>query len=143
MICTLTACAAGGAERRAGADRDVHGCIASAGYVWSGVRGECIRLFETGLAFLPEHPPAQGAMLAAYMVLPSASGATQAAEVFVPGQAQPLRLHWQHDPAGSRILVNRSAGVTVFKEAGLCILDVQGQRYLLSSRHAASAACPR
>lgn len=32
-----------------GADRDEHGCIGSAGYTWSEVRQNCIRLFETGV----------------------------------------------------------------------------------------------
>lgn len=32
-----------------GADRDEHGCIGSAGYTWSEVRQDCIRLFETGI----------------------------------------------------------------------------------------------
>ncbi len=32
-----------------GNDRDVHDCIASAGYTWSEIRGECIRLFEKGI----------------------------------------------------------------------------------------------
>lgn len=32
-----------------GADRDKHGCIGSAGYTWSDVRQECIRLFEKGI----------------------------------------------------------------------------------------------
>lgn len=32
-----------------GSDRDSHGCIASAGYLWSEVRNDCIRLFETGI----------------------------------------------------------------------------------------------
>lgn len=31
-----------------GADRDSHGCIGSAGYTWSEVRKDCIRLFESG-----------------------------------------------------------------------------------------------
>lgn len=31
-----------------GNDRDEHGCIASAGYVWSEVRKDCIRPFEEG-----------------------------------------------------------------------------------------------
>ena len=34
-----------------GADRDEHGCIGSAGYTWSEVRKDCIRLFEDGLQF--------------------------------------------------------------------------------------------
>lgn len=32
-----------------GGDRDEHGCIGSAGYTWSEVRKDCIRLFEKGI----------------------------------------------------------------------------------------------
>ena len=32
-----------------GADRDGHGCIGSAGYVWSEAVQDCIRLFESGI----------------------------------------------------------------------------------------------
>lgn len=31
-----------------GNDRDEHGCIGSAGYQWSAVLNNCIRIFETG-----------------------------------------------------------------------------------------------
>lgn len=32
-----------------GNDRDENGCIGSAGYVWSAVMSDCVRLFEAGL----------------------------------------------------------------------------------------------
>lgn len=32
-----------------GGDRDEHGCLGSAGYVWSEVAGDCVRLFESGV----------------------------------------------------------------------------------------------
>lgn len=32
-----------------GGDRDVHGCIATAGYIWSDLLAECVRLFEVGI----------------------------------------------------------------------------------------------
>lgn len=32
-----------------GSDRDEHGCIASAGYTWSEVQKDCIRLWEKGV----------------------------------------------------------------------------------------------
>ena len=38
--------------RALGSDRDAHGCIGSAGYVWSEVRKDCIRLFEQGIRTL-------------------------------------------------------------------------------------------
>jgi hypothetical protein len=31
-----------------GADRDSHGCITSAGYTWSVLRNDCVRIFEVG-----------------------------------------------------------------------------------------------
>lgn len=31
-----------------GNDRDKHGCIGSAGYVWSAVKKDCVRLWEVG-----------------------------------------------------------------------------------------------
>lgn len=34
---------------RLGGDRDEHGCIGTAGYVWSEVQKDCIRLFEKGI----------------------------------------------------------------------------------------------
>lgn len=37
-------------KQMVGNDKDEHGCIASAGYVWSEVRNNCIRLFEDGVA---------------------------------------------------------------------------------------------
>jgi hypothetical protein len=33
----------------AGNDADEHGCRGSAGYVWSTLKGECIRIFEAGV----------------------------------------------------------------------------------------------
>ena len=32
-----------------GSDRDEHGCIGSAGYQWSQIKNECIRIFEAGI----------------------------------------------------------------------------------------------
>ncbi|MDD2961016.1 MAG: hypothetical protein PHR45_02900 [Muribaculaceae bacterium] len=36
-------------EEIVGNDRDNHGCISSAGYIWSDVRNDCIRIFEEGM----------------------------------------------------------------------------------------------
>lgn len=36
-------------EKRVGDDKDAHGCIASAGYIWSEVQKDCIRLWEKGV----------------------------------------------------------------------------------------------
>ena len=63
LICAgalLTGCGNGGrkeaetAKRKkkeavVGSDKDEHGCIASAGYTWSEVQKDCIRLWEKGV----------------------------------------------------------------------------------------------
>ena len=77
-----------------GADRDEHGCIASAGYTYSVVRQECIRVWEEGIALKPviqlEEP-----VLVAYVVR---SANWQNAEVFLPGQEGSLLLALQTTP---------------------------------------------
>lgn len=73
-------------ETPCGADTDAHGCIASAGYCWSEVKGECIRLWEQGVALLPvEKDTASNAIMASYAVF--AEDSTRV-EIFVPQEKQ-------------------------------------------------------
>lgn len=116
----------------AGADRDAHGCIASAGYTWSPVRSQCIRVFEAGLAFEPDPAPTQGAVLSAFVVLAPAEGAVTAAELFVPGRDAPIALALVHTPEGDirpTLLENKAENVSVFRYKDEHFLDVKGQRY--------------
>lgn len=48
LICsaTLLSCTA----KNCGADKETHGCIGTAGYVWSELLQECVRPWETGTA---------------------------------------------------------------------------------------------
>ena len=64
-----------------GADKDAHGCIASAGYTYSVVRQVCIRVWEQGVALTPVVQIAEP-VLAAYVV---ENAAKTQAEVFMPG----------------------------------------------------------
>lgn len=66
-----------------GGDRDAHGCISSAGYDWSVLRKECIRVFEVGLALDPQLSSLDQSTVA-YVVLKS--GSTAKAELFMPGE---------------------------------------------------------
>ena len=119
-----------------GSDRDVHGCIGSAGYTWSVVRGECIRMFEAGLAFEPDPAPAQGAVLSAYLVLAPAEGAVTAAELFVPGRATAVPLTLVNTPEGDirpTLLENKEAGVRVFRFKDEHVLEVNGQIFRRAS----------
>ena len=121
----------------AGGDRDVHGCRASAGYTWSALRGECIRIFEAGLAFEPDPLPAQGAVLAAFVVLaPAQGGAVTAAEAFLPGRKEPIPLSVVHTAQrGDRatLLVNPAGDVRVYRHQNQHILEAHGQRYRRNS----------
>ncbi|MFM4964928.1 hypothetical protein [Aeromonas bivalvium] len=49
----LAACNTTPREPMVGADRDEHDCIASAGYQWSALAGQCVRLFEQGIRLNP------------------------------------------------------------------------------------------
>lgn len=35
-------------SEKVGADKDAHGCIGSAGYIWSELKNHCVRIFEVG-----------------------------------------------------------------------------------------------
>ena len=123
---------AAAASPMSGADRDAHGCIGSAGEVWSGVRGACVRLFEVGLAFEPDPAPEQGAVLLAYVVVAPEQGEVRAAELFVPGRAAPIALRVVHTPEGDirpTVLDNAREGVTVFRYRDDHVLELPGQRY--------------
>ena len=121
---------------QAGADRDAHGCIGSAGYTWSNVRKQCIRIFEAGLAFEPDPAPTQGAVLSAYLVLAPAEGAVTAAELFLPGRAAPVPLTLVHTPEGDirpTLLENKTEGVRVFRFKDEHVLEVNGQIFRRAS----------
>lgn len=66
---------------RVGVAKDAHGCNAAAGYTWSEVRQNCVRLFEEGVQF--EAVAGQDTTLAAYVIFSTDS---LNAEVFLPQQ---------------------------------------------------------
>ncbi len=50
-----------------GADQDLHGCKSSTGYTWSMLKGECVRIFETGTRLAPYNDPT-GAQMSAFVI---------------------------------------------------------------------------
>ncbi len=66
---------------------DAQGCRPSAGYRWSALRGECIRLFELGLRLLPLSQ--DGSQQAAFVVF---NADQSQAELYLPEAKVPLRL---------------------------------------------------
>jgi hypothetical protein len=71
-----------GAPPMVGNDSDVHGCKASAGYQWSVVRNECIKIFESGIRLDPKAAKLDKS-LSAFVVFKSETEDGKA-ELFIP-----------------------------------------------------------
>ena len=74
-----------------GGDKDENGCLASAGYTWSKLKKECVRIF-TGLQLLPFENTAKdedAAVLAAYVLFDEKK---DNAEIFLPNQDESILL---------------------------------------------------
>lgn len=71
-----------------GNDTDKHGCKASAGYRWSVLHNECIRIFETGVRLDPIAKDLEQT-LSAFVVIKT-DGSDQEIELFVPYDEQTI-----------------------------------------------------
>ncbi len=70
-----------------GADSDEHGCKASAGYTWSALKNECIRLFESGIRLDPQEAIADKTV-SVFLVFKSEDDDAKG-EVYMPGEGSP------------------------------------------------------
>lgn len=77
---------------------DAHGCNAAAGYTWSEVRKDCIRIFEEGVCM--KAVAGQDSTLAAYVVF---SADSLKAEVFAPGREDHPVLDRRTLPSGVHV----------------------------------------
>lgn len=107
-------------EEILGGDADEHGCKASAGYTWSEVRKDCIRVFEVGVKLNDSRDV--NATSAAYLVF---SVDSLDAELFVPQQEGSILLHrtgqaWKNEAYNAyrkdNKLVVEENGVQLFAE---------------------------
>lgn len=71
-----------------GNDADEHGCKASAGYRWSVLRNDCIRIFEAGVRLDPVAKDLEQS-LSAFVVVKTDSS-DQEMELFVPYDEQTI-----------------------------------------------------
>lgn len=83
------------AEKVVGVADDEHGCNAAAGYTWSEVRQNCVRLFEEGVKFTAV--AGQDSTLAAYVVFAADS---LKAEVFISNDTKHPILERRELPKG-------------------------------------------
>lgn len=79
----VKALAANGGAPSVGHDRDQHGCIASAGYTYSVIRKNCVRLFESAIRLEPVKKGGRQAV-AAFVLFKGEPGVGNA-ELFLPG----------------------------------------------------------
>jgi hypothetical protein len=73
-----------------GADSDEHGCKGSAGYTWSIVKNECIRVFESGIR-LDAKAPDIDKTTSAFVVFKSENDEAQA-ELYLPSSKTSILL---------------------------------------------------
>lgn len=73
-----------------GGDIDEHGCKASAGYTWSVLRNECVRIFEIGTRLDYYEQAGKVVTTAAFVIFESNNGNT--AELFLDTQKESIIL---------------------------------------------------
>jgi hypothetical protein len=73
-----------------GGDKDEHGCIGSAGYIYSAIKNSCVRLFESGIRLDPKDETLDKTQSA--FVLFKSQTEYQTGELYLPGQKVPTIL---------------------------------------------------
>ncbi len=71
-----------------GGQKDEHGCLTAAGYTWSQVKNECIRIFEAGIRLNPQDTSIDQTT-SAFIIF---NKDQTIAELFLPGQKGSLLL---------------------------------------------------
>lgn len=88
------------APKAVGADKDSHGCKASAGQTWSELKQNCIQVFNEGFRLNPVDPPKDAAVISAFIIL---STDQSKLELFLP------------DAAGQQSLILNKTGNDLYK----------------------------
>ncbi len=78
-----------------GNDRDEYGCIGSAGYQWSVLRNECVRIFVQGIRLDPKAQELDST-LSAFVIFKNDDNEKQA-EIFMPDIQKSLILNQVED----------------------------------------------
>lgn len=72
-----------------GGDKDENGCISSAGYVWSALKNDCIRVFEVGYRLNPIQKSAEDSVLSAFVIF---NDNKDKVELFIPTESKSIIL---------------------------------------------------
>lgn len=87
----FSACKSSQTPQSIGGDKDRHGCLTAAGYTWSELRRDCIRVFEDGVRI---NDPALPSSVTSYAVFAADSSRV---EVFRPSPFRNEMLKRQGD----------------------------------------------
>lgn len=98
-----------------GGDRDAHGCIPSAGYTYSHVKDDCIRVFEQKIKLKQVNPEGSSVSMAAVIF----SNDKKKAEVFLP------------DIKLNSIILTRSGKGKVWKKGEYVLVPYNRKAYQL------------
>ncbi len=71
-------------KKAVGADKDDHGCLASAGQTWSELKQNCIQVFNEGFRLNPVAPEKDAAVISAFVLW---SDDKNKVELFLPDAA--------------------------------------------------------
>jgi hypothetical protein len=105
-----------------GNDADEHGCKASAGYRWSVLRNDCIRIFEAGVRLDPVAKDLEQS-LSAFVVVKTDSS-NQEIELFVPYDEQTIIVKkeatdkWKND----KYVLTKAKGIYSIEDANKKLL---------------------
>jgi hypothetical protein len=112
-------------------ERDAHGCIPTAGYLWSPVRSACVKVFEAGIAFDPTPYNPDQTLHAFVLTAPANSNKVKAAELYWPGEAEPWPLDVVHTPEGDirpLVLASQPRKVKIYRTSeGAYLLERDGK----------------
>ncbi|HCA09309.1 MULTISPECIES: hypothetical protein [unclassified Chryseobacterium] len=98
-----------------GADRDAHGCIGSAGYTYSQIKKDCVRVFEQKIKLTEVAPKGSSTSMAAVIF----SKDMKKAEVFVP------------DTDGESLILTRLGKGKAWKKDGYILVPFKKNGYQL------------
>lgn len=77
-----------------GADKDENGCVSSAGYTWSVLKNDCIRIFEIGYRLNPVNQNPDEAVISAFVLF---NESKDKVELFLPTSEKSIVLDKKAD----------------------------------------------
>lgn len=107
-----------------GSDSDEHGCKASAGYTWSRIKSECIRVWEEGIKMYPVTVKKGEAVYGATVIM---ADDESKAELFINGEESSIWLMKFTEKDNDNIVIYSGREYKFFKKKGQWVLEYKGK----------------